>query len=76
MTPTLMFGDDSEYQIDHSLSFPFKRSLDDSFVNKVLATPNATGTRATHPRLLSAFSPECGGDPDKYRAMITACRRI
>lgn len=34
MTPRLMFGDDSEYQIDHII--PFGLSLDDSFVNKVL----------------------------------------
>lgn len=34
MTPRLMFGEDSEYQIDHII--PFGLSLDDSFVNKIL----------------------------------------
>jgi len=34
MTPRLMFGEDSEYQIDHII--PFGLSLDDSFKNKVL----------------------------------------
>ncbi len=67
MTPRLMFGDDSEYQIDHII--PFKRSLDDSFVNKVLCHTQCNrdkGDRTPY----EAFSPECGGDPDKYRAMI------
>jgi CRISPR-associated endonuclease Csn1 len=34
MTLRLLFGDDSEYQIDHIIPFSF--SLDDSFANKVL----------------------------------------
>lgn len=34
MTPRLLFGSDSEYQIDHIIPFSF--SLDDSFANKVL----------------------------------------
>lgn len=59
MTPRLMFGEDSEYQIDHII--PFGLSLDDSFVNKVLCHTECN-RRKGHRTPFQAFSE----NPDAY----------
>ena len=71
MTPRLMFGEDSEYQIDHII--PFGLSLDDSFTNKVLCH-TACNRRKGQRTPFQAFgeSPE-GYD---YRDMLECVRRF
>lgn len=65
MTPRLMFGEDSEYQIDHII--PFGLSLDDSFVNKVLCHTECN-RRKGHRTPFQAFSENPPGYD--YQAMI------
>lgn len=58
-----LFGDDSEYHVDHII--PWKRCLDDSFANKVLCHADCNqrkGDRTPY----EAFN----GDPDRYNRII------
>ena len=58
-----LFGDDSEYHVDHII--PWKRCLDDSFANKVLCHADCNqkkGDRTPY----EAF----GGDDDRYNQIL------
>ncbi|MGI0134723.1 MAG: type II CRISPR RNA-guided endonuclease Cas9, partial [Candidatus Micrarchaeaceae archaeon] len=68
MTPGRLFGDDSEYQIDHII--PFSRSLDDSFVNKVLCHTDCNRSKGQ----MTPFE-KYGRDPERqeHYAAILQC---
>ncbi|MGH9432350.1 MAG: type II CRISPR RNA-guided endonuclease Cas9 [Terriglobia bacterium] len=67
MSKTRLFGDDSEYQVDHII--PRERSLDDSYVNKVLCHADCNARKGNRTPW-EAFAPENGGDPDHYDKML------
>jgi CRISPR-associated endonuclease Csn1 len=58
-----LFGDDSEYHVDHII--PWKRCLDDSFANKVLCHADCNQNKGDRTPY-EAFN----GDPDRYDRII------
>lgn len=67
MSRSNLFGDDSPYQIDHII--PRGRSLDDSFVNKVLCHADCN-LRKGDKTSWEAFAPENGGDAEAWHRML------